>query len=61
MGTTTVAKDLEEAIRPVTNKIYDSLLSKSVYRTEIDRIEPKLWRFTCVSLILAHPVVIVID
>ena len=26
------------------------------YRTEIDRVEPKLWRFICVTLILGHPV-----
>ena len=31
-------------------------LSKNVYRTEIDSVEPKLWGFTCVTLILGHPV-----
>ena len=37
-------------------KIDDSFLSKNFYRTEIDKVEPKLWRFTCVSLILGLPV-----
>ena len=41
---------------PVTTKIYESFLSKNVYRTEIDKVEPKLWGLTCISLILGHPV-----
>ena len=40
----------------VTTKIYDSFLSKNVYKTEIDKVEPKLWRFTFGTLILGHPV-----
>ena len=55
METTTVAKDSENPSDRSQIK-FMTLLSKNVYRTEIDGVEPKLWRFTCVSLILGHPV-----
>ena len=38
------------------NKIYDYFLLKNVHRTEIDKVEPKLWKFTFRTLILGHPV-----
>ena len=47
---------LGKTLEPVTSKIYDSFLSKNVHRTEIDKVEPKLWRFTLGTLILGHPV-----
>ena len=47
---------LRRTLGPVTTKIYDSFVSKNAYRTEIDKVEPKLWRFTCASLILGNPV-----
>ena len=56
METTPVAMDSEKTLGPVANKIYDSCLSKNVYKTEIDKAEPKLWRFTLGTLILGHPV-----
>ena len=59
METTTVAMDSEKNLGPITNKIYDSFLSKSIHRTEIDKVEPKLWRFTLGTLILGHPVYII--
>ena len=31
-----------------------TLQSKNVYRTEVDKVEPKLWRFTFGTLILGH-------
>ena len=43
----------------VTTKIYDSFLSKNVYKIEIDKVEPKLWRFILGTLNLGHPVCIV--
>ena len=61
METTTVAKDSVKTIPPDTNKIYNFSLSKNVYITEIDKVEPKLWGFTCVSLILGHPVQLAIN
>ena len=33
---------------------YKYKLILTMYRTEIDKVEPKLWWFTCVSLILGH-------
>ena len=57
--TTSVANAMDSeksSVTSLTTKIYDSFLSKNVYRTEIDRVEPKLWGFTCVTLILGHPV-----
>ena len=56
MGTTTVAMDSEEPSDRSQPKFMTLFLSENVYRTEIDKVEPKLWRFTCVSLILGHPV-----
>ena len=37
---------LRRTFGSVTTKIYDSCLSKNVYKTEIDKVEEKLWRFT---------------
>ena len=63
METTTVAMDsscyglpVGRTFGLVTTKIYDSFLSKNVYKSEIDKVEPKLWRFTFGTLILGHPV-----
>ena len=47
---------LRRTFGSVTTKIYDSCLSKNVYKTEIDKVEEKLWRFTLGKLILGHPV-----
>ena len=56
METTTVAMDSEEPSDRSQPKFMTLFISKNVYRTEIDKVEPKLWKFTCVSLILGHPV-----
>ena len=47
---------LGKTLGPVTNKMSDSCISKNVYKTEIDKVESKLWRFTLGTLILGHPV-----
>ena len=46
----------QKNLRIGQTKIYDSFLSKNVYKTEIDKVELKLWRFTLGTLILGHPV-----
>ena len=46
---------LKRTFRLVKPK-FMTLLSKNVYKTEIDKLEPKLWRFTLGTLILGHPV-----
>ena len=51
---------LRRTFGSVTTKIYESYLSKNVYKTEIDEVQPKLWRFTLGTLILGHPVYIYI-
>ena len=40
----------------VTTKILTLFLSKNVYKAEIDKVKPKLWRFTFGTLILGHSV-----
>ena len=47
---------LRRTFGSVTTKIYDSYLSKNVYKAEIEWVEPKLWRSTLGTLILGHPV-----
>ena len=49
---------LRRTLGTVTINIYDSFLSKNVYRTEVDKVEPKLLGFTYVTLILGRPVYI---
>ena len=55
METTTIAIDSEEPSDRLQPK-FMTFLSKNVYRTEMDKVEQKLWGFTCVSIILGHPV-----
>ena len=52
METPTVAMDSEEP----SDRSQPKLMTLFIYRTEIDKVEPKLWGFTCVTIILGHPV-----
>ena len=56
METTTVAMVSEEPSDRSQPKFMTLFLSKNVYKAEIDKVEPKLWRFTLGTLILGHPV-----
>ena len=60
METTLVAMDSENPSNRSQTK-FMTLLSKNVHRTEIDKVEPKLWRFTLGTLILGHPVLLETD
>ena len=46
--------DSEEPSDRSQPKFMTIFLSKNVYKTEIDKVEPKLWRFTLGTLILGH-------
>ena len=56
METTIVTMDSEEPSDWSQPKFMSFFLSKNVYKTEIDIVESKLWRFTLGTLILGHPV-----
>ena len=56
MEATIVAMDSEEPSDRSEPKVMTLICRKNVYKTEIDKVEPKLWRYTFGTLFLGHPV-----